>query len=83
MRVCGAPATSPSTIQATKDMAAPCCRLDMSMPKVVRSMNNIAFSPSVKQSYGRLLANKRHKKEVAGLVSGEIDLSRTTAAVSV
>jgi hypothetical protein len=29
------------------------------------------------------LANKRHKKEVAGLVSGEIDLSRTTAAISV
>jgi hypothetical protein len=29
------------------------------------------------------LANKRHKKEVAGLVSGEIDLSRTTATVSV
>src|SRR6185369_3161537 len=45
------PATSPSTIQAIKDMAEPCCRLDINIPKVVRSITNITFSPSVKQFF--------------------------------
>src|ERR1700674_1166 len=43
------------------------------------ALDDIAFSPYCEQSYGRLWQNKRPKREVAGLTSGEIDLSRTTA----
>jgi hypothetical protein len=40
--------------------------------KVSTFIPDIAFSPSIGllPFFGRLLANKRHKKEVAGLVSG-------------